>query len=235
MKVKIEQFKTTNQSNRGTWKPDRIVWHIAEGTYSGTIGWEQNPNSDVSSHFVLGKDGRVAQVVPLEMAAWTQGLKPEQIQKATLAEARKRGVNPNLYSISIECEGFWKDTKGALSESALKSAIELTKHIVLEINRIYGVAIPIDREHIIGHCQLNPIGRPCCPGEKFPYDKIIAGAKGAAAPPPSNPPPVKPQPTTLYAVQVGAWNNKLSADQYAAKLEKLKIDGKAVQTIIVKK
>ena len=41
-----------------------------------------------------------------------------------------------------------------------------------------GLEIPIDREHMIGHCEINPVTRPHCPGEAFPYDALIAAAKG---------------------------------------------------------
>lgn len=174
--MKIENHSTQNQSSRGKWKPDMIVWHIADGTYNGTIGWEKNPASQISSHFVLGKSGEITQLVPLDKAAWTQG---KMCNPTSSIVKSRNGINPNLYSISIECEGFWKDTKGKLSDAALKSAIELTKHIVAEVKRIYGVDIPIDRQHIIGHCEINPVTRPHCPGELFPYDSIIQGAKGA--------------------------------------------------------
>ena len=40
-----------------------LVVHIADGTFAGTISWERNPASNVSSHFVAAKDGRLAQMV----------------------------------------------------------------------------------------------------------------------------------------------------------------------------
>lgn len=49
-----------------------LVIHIAEGSYDGTIGWQRNPVSDVSSHFVVGLDGAVAQMLDTTVTAWTQ-------------------------------------------------------------------------------------------------------------------------------------------------------------------
>jgi hypothetical protein len=49
-----------------------LVEHIAEGSYGGTIGWQQNPISDVSSHFVMGLNGEVAQMLDTNATAWTQ-------------------------------------------------------------------------------------------------------------------------------------------------------------------
>jgi hypothetical protein len=51
-----------------------LVIHIAEGTYEGTIAWQKNPAAQVSSHFVVGKDGHIAQVVDTATTAWTQRL-----------------------------------------------------------------------------------------------------------------------------------------------------------------
>src|SRR5512147_605994 len=49
-----------------------LVLHIAEGSYDGTIAWMKNPVSDVSSHFVIAKDGRIAQMLDTAVTAWTQ-------------------------------------------------------------------------------------------------------------------------------------------------------------------
>lgn len=49
-----------------------LVVHIAQGSFEGTISWCKNPDSDVSTHFVVALDGRIAQVVPVDVTAWTQ-------------------------------------------------------------------------------------------------------------------------------------------------------------------
>ena len=50
-----------------------LVLHIAQGYYEGTIAWQKNPDADVSSHFVVGRnDGECAQVVDTDRQAWTQ-------------------------------------------------------------------------------------------------------------------------------------------------------------------
>ena len=150
-------------------------------------------------------------ILELDRAAWTQG----DIKKPSLPYAKQHpGLNPNLYCVSIECEGFWKDTKGKLTNKALNSAVELTKHIVAEVKRIYGVTIPIDREHIIGHYQINSVTRSHCPGELFPFDELIARAKGEQ--PPADKLPDNPLP---YTVQVGAFVSSQNAKALADKLK----------------
>lgn len=67
-----------------------LVVHIASGFYEGTISWQQNPAADVSSHFVVARDGRIAQCVDTADRAWTQ-----------------RTGNSDW--LSVECEGFALD------------------------------------------------------------------------------------------------------------------------------
>jgi hypothetical protein len=66
-----------------------LVVHIASGFYEGTISWQKNPDADVSSHFVTGRDDSdpLAQMVDTDVAAWTQR-------------------DGNGEWMSIECEGF---------------------------------------------------------------------------------------------------------------------------------
>ena len=62
---------TVNQS--GPMVEQRgLVVHIAEGSYEGTIAWQKNPDANVSSHFIVGLDGRIAQMVDTDRTAWTQ-------------------------------------------------------------------------------------------------------------------------------------------------------------------
>ena len=132
--MNITQKSTPNQSSRNGYKPCL----------------EMNRDSQVSSHFVLGQGGEITQLVPLERAAWTQGVVKNPTHPYVKAHS---GVNPNLYCVSIECEGVWSETKGALTDKQLAAAAELTRYIVAEVKRIYKVDIPIDREHMIGHCN----------------------------------------------------------------------------------
>jgi hypothetical protein len=70
--------------------PAGMVVHIAEGSYQGTIAWQQNPNADVSSYFVTSRAGDIAQMLDLDLMAWTQA-----------------AGNPNW--IGVENEGFHTD------------------------------------------------------------------------------------------------------------------------------
>ncbi len=179
----ITKKSTVNKfSGRNGWKPDIIVLHTADGTYDGTVGWMQNSASQVSSHFVVAKDGRITQLVDIKDGAWCNGTSTDPTKnthygKASLAAVRERKTNANYYTVSIEHEGLWKDTKGKLTDAQLASTITLIKYIIAEVKAQFGVDIPIDREHIVGHYQISPVTRPNCPGAQMQWDAIISALK----------------------------------------------------------
>ena len=75
----------------------------------------------------------------------------------------------NYYTFSIERESF----DGSLTKEQLQSSINVMKDIIKYLKDKYNYDFIIDRKHIIGHNEVNPIVRTKCPGKKFPYDIII--------------------------------------------------------------
>lgn len=71
-----------------------VVLHTIEGSYEGCISWFQNPDSNVSSHYVVGNQAdQTTKMVQLEDVAWTQGNGPY-----------------NDTGVSIEMEGYANST-----------------------------------------------------------------------------------------------------------------------------
>ena len=127
-----------NYSNRsrGPAAISMIVVHVAQGTYSGTLGWFRNPdNTGSSAHYTVSKYGSVGQSVRDEDIAWHAGW-----------------WDTNKRSIGVEHAGYIGNpswfTKEMYNASARLSAW---------LSRRYG--IPVDRKHIIGHHEV-----PGCPG-----------------------------------------------------------------------
>jgi N-acetyl-anhydromuramyl-L-alanine amidase AmpD len=177
--IRINFVASPNVSKGRTgWKPDIIVNHITEGSFEGAVSWLCNRASGVSAHFVVARDGRITQLVSIEDTAWTNGTNNTTDnrgnQHSLLKSVRERGVNANLYTISIEYEGRLSETQGALAPAQLDAAIWLTNHIRNEVKRIYGQEIPINRENIVGHRDITPRWKPNCPGNKFPFDELIS-------------------------------------------------------------
>lgn len=142
-------------------RPVVIVCHIMAGSLAGTDSWFNNPQSKASAHFGVGKDGTIHQYVAEEDAAWANG----RVQGVPWpAWADKPRVNPNLRSLSIEHEGQPDD---GLTEAQYQASLALIRYLCERW------AIPPDREHIIGHYQIDAINRPNCPGPRFPWERLI--------------------------------------------------------------
>lgn len=214
--MRITKKNSPNKYNgRRGWKPDMIVCHITEGSYNGAVSWLCNPKSQASAHYVVAKDGRVTQLVDLKDGAWCNGTSTKSSSKvycgkSSLKAVRDRRTNANYYTVSIEHEGVWKENKGKLTEAQKAATIELIKHIRDEVKKIFGVEIPADRAHIVGHYEVSPITKPHCPGENFQFDEIIKAVGG------SNVPVAPNAPTNTNDFKVGdTVAVKRSATKYA--------------------
>lgn len=94
-----------------------LVVHIAEGSFEGTISWERNPDSDVSSHFVVARDGRCAQLVDTHDRSWCQ-----------------KAGNPGW--LSVENEGF-------LPNALTSQQCEVIARLLARAHREYGVPLQL--------------------------------------------------------------------------------------------
>lgn len=183
----ISQRHSSNYGNRCGWVPDVIVCHITDGGFEGAV--ETLCGADggsLSAHFVVGRNGQVAQLVDIRKEAYCNGTQSgspsgyEYVGRATAALVKNRRVNANLYTISIECEGT-DATHGILTDAQFSALVELIKYIRQQVKEIYGIDIPADRTHLIGHCEIAPREKPDCPGRSFPWDKLIAALTGKSA------------------------------------------------------
>jgi len=146
---------------RNGYKPELIVVHIMDGTLFGTDTYFADTTSQRSSHYGIGIMGDIHQYVALENSAWTEG----NVREPT-AKLLKKNVNPNYYCISIENEGHNLDL--AL-QPQMHTLISLIYQLCLEFK------IPIDRNHIIGHFEIDSIVKGHCPSPDHKImDRIVA-------------------------------------------------------------
>lgn len=132
-------------------------------------------DADVSIHYILDRDGTVYCYVPEDRTAWHAG-------KGQWKDDEKYTNKMNLYSIGIELVGIGsqedmslyltKKEYAALDESLLgftDAQYTALKALVTDICQRN--AIPMDREHIIGHEEFNP--KKNDPGELFDWSRIL--------------------------------------------------------------
>jgi len=82
-----------------------VLHYTASGSTAGTVSWFMNPDSEVSVHYVVGRDGEIAQVVKDEFRAHHAGQGPLPGQSEEVGEKRRlrnRTIQPNSRSVGIE-------------------------------------------------------------------------------------------------------------------------------------
>lgn len=121
--------------------------------FSGTLDCSSHPDFRslqglrVSSHFLIRRDGRLIQYVPVTMRAWHAGLSCFQGRAAC-----------NDFSIGIELEGT--DIR-PYSTDQYRSLLTLTGDI-MHTNPLISLG------RIVGHCDIAP-GRKTDPGSAFDW------------------------------------------------------------------
>ena len=143
-----------------------IVDHIMDGTLVGTDAWFQDPASQVSAHYGVGKDGQIHKYVAILDEAYHAGVVSNPTAQMVLD---RPGVNPNLYTVGIEHEGMSGD--------------ELTDEQYRATLWLHGVlcrampSITVDEYHVVRHSTIND-QHGGCPGPGFPLVRLLADLKG---------------------------------------------------------
>lgn len=195
-RVNTSKFWTGNQGRRA------VCIHIAQGSYDAAVSWlsnaQSNPNS--SSHFVIAKDGRIAQLVSVNDSAWANGLGWENGQWVTPSGSPVKptwqdiiaGVNPNWYTISVEHEGLYTET---WTDEMYASNNRLMQWLALQFGSVNGSPFfpYVAHRNVIGHYEIDPVDRANCPGPTVNYIKIAADANSG-----NLVTQVRPQPGTVH-------------------------------------
>lgn len=163
----VKDFLPINfqRGRKGKFPVDCIVIHVTEGNAASVRSWFHNPNAEVSSHYMVQKDGTVVQFVGEEDTAWGNG----RVEGATAQLVKEReGSNPNWWTISIENEGNGHEE---LTDPQRAALYELIRDIQSRHSRI-----TTDRTHIVGHHEIYK-PKPC-PGA-ISVDRIVRDLGGA--------------------------------------------------------
>ena len=154
-----------------------ICDHIMDGTMASSDSWFKQTtfeNSRVSAHFGVGRSGLIYQWVNTNSTAWANGwgVPPPKLYDSSLNWLQpviSGTINLNALTVSIEHEG---QSGQSLTEPQYQSSFALHKYVVSKFN------IMLDRQHIIGHYQINSDTRAGCPGNGFPWDRLLNDLKG---------------------------------------------------------
>jgi N-acetyl-anhydromuramyl-L-alanine amidase AmpD len=133
---------------------DMVVIHVVQGSYPSALKVFKDPGHGAATHYVVRKDGHVAQMIRELDVAFHAG---------------NRSYNER--SIGIEHEGFVHRPQD-FTDAMYRSSAKLTAGICVRYD------IPVDREHIIGHVEV-PGTDHTDPGPHWDwpkYMKLVAAA-----------------------------------------------------------
>jgi N-acetylmuramoyl-L-alanine amidase len=145
---------------RSALTPDCLILHYT-GMANGDAAeaWLCNPESEVSSHYLVHKDGRIVQMVREADRAWHAG------------KGSWRGRSDvNSFSIGIEI-----DNAGPLDDFPEFPAHQI--EVVAELCRDICARHAISPERVLAHSDIAP-GRKSDPGERFPWAALAATGTG---------------------------------------------------------
>ena len=118
------------KSHRPVASIDKIVVHVTEGAFWGSVRWLKSPRAHASSHYVVSRRGKIVQLVHLSDIAWHAG-----------------NWNVNTQSVGIEHEGFTYGP-GGFTNAQYHASARLAGWIARRS------LMPIDRRHFIGHAEV---------------------------------------------------------------------------------
>ncbi|GCE12676.1 N-acetylmuramoyl-L-alanine amidase [Tengunoibacter tsumagoiensis] len=164
--------------DRNGQKPLYVILHgTAGGTSAEAIAnffaTTENTNNPVSSHYVIGQDGKVVQCVPESGGAWANG-----IFSAGHEPFWNTSINPNNSTISIEHCKPSSDNSDPLTSAQQAASFQLIQHICQRWK------IPMRTADasggITGHFSIDPVSRSRCPGN-YPWDQLWSYLKGGGS------------------------------------------------------
>ena len=138
----------------------------------GEVSWRQSdPGLQNSATFFVNRDGSIVQALgdPLHMDPWSNGdVKSPDIRNPRIARVLRDGVNANERTVvAIENVGY--EPGASLTPAQEKSCARIIAHYHAK------AGVPVNRETVIGHYQLNSVSRSNCPAvDKRVIDRIVA-------------------------------------------------------------
>jgi hypothetical protein len=142
---------------------DMVIIHTCEGNYAGCWSWLTNPAAGTSAHYVVADFGEVSQLVRESSRAWHIAASYNCNLNGGVMCGRN-GQSSNNFTVGIEHGGF-------ASQSSFPTAqINASAALSCDISRDH--AVPRDRNHFVGHGQLQPNNRTD-PGPNWPWTSYI--------------------------------------------------------------
>lgn len=163
--------------------PDSIVIHYTAGSSAaGSAAWLKRPEVKASAHLIIGRDGKIYQLVPFNIQSWHAGVS---------AYAGRSGYNKYSIGIELDNAGFLTKTgnvyRASFGRTYTADEVLKAKHQHEGSERYWHTyteeqldacreicELLIDQygiKEIVGHDEIAP-GRKQDPGPAFPMNKF---------------------------------------------------------------
>lgn len=164
------RFAAASSANYRTWRVssprpiELIVIHITDGhaDIEGPIQGFQKPGRQASAHYVVGQDGEVVQMVRHDDIAW----------HATAANQTSIGIehcarSPGELSRHSR-PGTPPDPGLPVTPEQYAASAQLVAWLCRQFN------LPMDRDHIKGHCEAVKTSHEDCPNRIWDWEGYMA-------------------------------------------------------------
>lgn len=128
-----------------------ILHHTASFNFNGELAWMQDPTAKVSAHYLIGRDGKIAQLVKDEHVAYHAGHSELDGKKYV-----------NNFSIGIELTG--DTTKKPLTEEQWDSMVWLVKKLMKKHD--------IDAARVVDHRYIAPDRKVDLDPKNFDWERF---------------------------------------------------------------
>lgn len=143
-------------TNFGLRKPNYvIIHHTAQNSTAQTLRTFTLPRTQVSAHYVIGKDGKVYHMLNDYLRAWHAG---------AAKWGNSSDINSSSIGIELDNNGFEPFTEPQISSLITVLATVKTNHNIPTAN-------------IIGHSDIAP-GRKVDPNPNFPWKRLADSGYG---------------------------------------------------------
>ena len=150
-----------------------ILHYTGMATAAAALDRLREPDAKVSAHYLIDTDGTIHAMVPESRRAWHAGA----------AEwAGARDINDRSVGIELVNPGHDIDYR-AFPEAQITALIDL--------GTVIRARHPIPAHRVLGHSDVAP-QRKADPGERLPWDRLVAHGLGIA-PVETEPPPALPE------------------------------------------
>jgi N-acetylmuramoyl-L-alanine amidase len=141
--------------------PDLLILHYtAMEDGAKAVQWLCNPQSEVSAHYMVHRDGMVEQLVPESRRAWHAGLSAWRSGNAGPKES-PHDLNSRSIGVEICNTGIVQDgSPMAYSDIQIEAVTDLCQGIIGRHE--------IEPRHVLGHSDI-AVSRKQDPGEHFPW------------------------------------------------------------------